>query len=202
MSTNVPLTSFTTWPNIFRDIFFFFYRKGFQFFWHLTFDRWHVTHDTWHMTHALWRLRQNGCHSVNSKTEWCMILVPVCWLLTEWFTVWMPFCCFQIIKEQETERHQYHVPFCLSQLYHSFKRNNILLSLAKTQRLPSPIVICQWKYGASMVCISIGAKLIIISFPLWKQNDINIMYPSIFPHSAIRLAGGTGGEAGVRELRS
>ena len=183
---------------IFLGIFFFFFYIIFFFIIYM----WQVTPDMWHMTHALWRLRQNGCHYVNSKTEWYMILVPVCWLLTEWFTVWMPFCCFQIIKELETERHQYHVPFCLSQLGHSVKRNNILLSLAKTQRLPSPIVIGQWKYGASMVCISIGAKLIIISFPLWKPNDINIMYPSIFPHSAIWLAGGTGGEAGVRELRS
>ena len=24
------------------------------------------------------RLRQNGCHSVNSKTEWYIILVPFC----------------------------------------------------------------------------------------------------------------------------
>ena len=79
---------------------------------------------------ALWRLRRNGCHSVNSKTEWYIILVPFCWLLTEWITVWMPFCCFQIIQEQKTEWHQHHVPFCLSQSCHSLNCENRMTSIS------------------------------------------------------------------------
>ena len=101
---------------------------------------------------TLWRLRQNGCHSGNSKTEWYIILVSFCWFFTELITVWMPFYCFQIIKEQKTDLHQYNVPFCPSQLCHCGN--------------------CESRM-ASILCT-------ILSFPTWSRGSICFLFIWVF----------------------
>ena len=53
---------------------------------------------------ALWRIRQNRCHSGNLNTQWYIILIPFCQLLTIHFrslalTIWLGRCFEDVDKK-------------------------------------------------------------------------------------------------------